>query len=44
MKKIHIGFLLSYDYELLKFSLPPVYKSADRIFLARDKELREILR
>lgn len=40
MKKIHIGFLLSYDYELLKFSLPPVYKSADRIFLARDKELR----
>jgi hypothetical protein len=40
MKKIHVGFLLSYDYELLKFSLPPVYKAADKIFLAIDKELR----
>lgn len=36
MKKIHVGFLLSYDYELLKKSLPPVYKEADRIFLAKD--------
>ncbi len=40
MKKIHVGFLLSYDYELLKFSLPPVYDAADRIFIARDKESR----
>ncbi|WP_396188030.1 hypothetical protein [Flavobacterium sp.] len=36
MKKIHVGFLLSYDYELLKYSLPPVYKFADKIFLAKD--------
>ncbi len=40
MKKIHVGFLLSYDYELLKKSLPTVYQDADRIFLARDQELR----
>lgn len=40
MKKIHVGFLLSYDYALLKNSLPPVYKAADRIFLAKDKEMR----
>ena len=40
MKKIHVGFLLSYDFELLKTSIPPVYNTADRIFLARDKELR----
>lgn len=40
MKKIHVGFLLSYDYELLKFSIPPVYKAADRIFLAHDKDFR----
>ena len=37
MKKIHVGFLLSYDYELLKYSLPPVYQFADRIYLAKDK-------
>jgi len=40
MKKIHVGFLLSYDYELLKMSIPPVYETADRIFLARDQEFR----
>ena len=40
MKKIHVGFLLSYDYELLKHSLPPVYKAADKIYLAIDKDLR----
>ena len=40
MKKIHVGFLLSYDYELLKLSLPPVYKAADSIFLAHDKDFR----
>ncbi len=36
MKKIHIGFLLSYDYEKLKLSIPPVYKFADKIFIAED--------
>jgi hypothetical protein len=38
MKKIHVGFLLSYDYELLKIALPPVYKSSDRIFIAIDQD------
>lgn len=36
MKKIHVGFLLSYDYEKLKMSIPPVYKEADKIFIAED--------
>lgn len=36
MKKIHVGFLLSYDYEKLKQSIPPVYKAADKIFIAED--------
>jgi len=36
MKKIHVGFLLSYDYEKLKLSIPPVYKAADKIFIAED--------
>jgi hypothetical protein len=40
MKKIQVGFLLSYDYELLKKSIPPVYALADTIFLAVDKEKR----
>lgn len=40
MKKIQVGFLLSYDYELLKKSIPPVYEEADTIFLAVDKEYR----
>ncbi len=40
MKKIHVGFLLSYDYEKLKKSIPPVYKAADHIFIAIDKDLR----
>jgi hypothetical protein len=39
MKKIHVGFLLSYDYDKLKLSIPPVYKAADRIFLAIDENL-----
>ena len=38
MKKIHVGFLLSYDYELLKIALPPVYKCSDRIFIAIDQD------
>ena len=40
MKKIHVGFLLSYDYNKLKYSIPPVYELADRIFIAVDKDLR----
>ena len=40
MKKIHVGFLLSYDYEKLKNSIPPVYKTADSIFIAIDKDYR----
>lgn len=40
MKKIHVGFLMSYDYEKLKYSIPPVYKKADAIFIALDKEQR----
>ncbi|HET8810361.1 MAG TPA: hypothetical protein VFM65_08875 [Flavobacteriaceae bacterium] len=40
MKKIHVGFLMSYDYEKLKLSIPPVYATADAIFIALDKDLR----
>ncbi|BCY28677.1 hypothetical protein [Flavobacterium okayamense] len=39
MKKIHVGFLLSYDYELLKHAIPPVYEASDRIFIAIDENL-----
>lgn len=35
--KIQVGYLVSYDYELLKNSLPTVYKDSDTIFLAIDK-------
>lgn len=38
MKKIHVGFLLSYDYLKLKNSIPPVYKKADKIYIAIDIE------
>jgi hypothetical protein len=34
--KIQVGYLVSYDYELLKNSLPTIYKEADTIFLAID--------
>ncbi len=37
MKKIHVGFLLSYDYEKLKIAIPLVYKDSDRIFIAQDE-------
>jgi len=40
MKKITVGFLLSYDYEKLKNSIPPVYKEADAIYIALDHEQR----
>lgn len=35
--KINIGFLLSYDYELLKHAVPLVYDEADKIILAVDE-------
>lgn len=35
--KIQVGYLVSYDYELLKNSLPTVYNDSDTIFLAIDK-------
>lgn len=37
MKSIQVGFLMSYDYELLKTSIPLVYKEADNITIALDK-------
>jgi len=40
MKKIQTGFLVSYDYEKLKTSIPPVYEKSDEIFLAIDYENR----
>ena len=38
--KINVGFLVSYDYELLRHSIPLVYKSADSITLAVDEKRR----
>lgn len=35
--KIQTGYLVSYDYELLKTSLPTVYSDSDEIFIAIDK-------
>lgn len=35
--KIQTGYLVSYDYELLKTSLPTVYADSDEVFLAIDK-------
>ena len=40
MKKIHTGFLVSYDYEKLKTSIPAVYHESDQIFLAIDHKYR----
>jgi hypothetical protein len=37
MGKIQVGFLISYDYILLKNALPQVYDYSDSIFLAIDK-------
>lgn len=36
--KIHVGYLVSYDYKYIKYSLPTVYESADKIVLAIDKD------
>ena len=38
MSKIQVGFLVSYDYELMKNALPCVYSESDTIFLAIDKQ------
>lgn len=40
MNEIRVGFLMSYDYELLKNSIPLVYKDADSITIALDQNLR----
>ncbi|MDT0641700.1 hypothetical protein RM553_02540 [Zunongwangia sp. F363] len=39
MKEIQVGFLMSYDYKLLKNSIPPVYNEADGITIALDENL-----
>ncbi|MDR1847335.1 MAG: hypothetical protein LBR17_04375, partial [Bacteroidales bacterium] len=38
LREIKVGMLVSYDYENIKNSLPPVYDYADRIVLAVDKD------
>ena len=38
--KVNVGFLISYDYELLKNSLPLVYHASYSIVLAIDKDRR----
>ena len=35
--KIQVGYLVSYDYDLLKNSIPTIYEESDTIFLAIDK-------
>jgi hypothetical protein len=37
MNKIQVGYLVSYDYELLKNSIPAIYTESDTIYLAIDK-------
>ncbi len=36
--EIKVGYLVAYDYEMLKYSLPTVYNEADKIVLALDKD------
>lgn len=38
--EIKVGYLVAYDYELLKHSLPTVYPDADKIVIAIDKNRR----
>lgn len=38
MKNIYVGFLVSYDYELLKNAIPLIYEASDSVFLAIDKD------
>ena len=37
--KINVGFLVAYDYDLLRISIPSVYEHADKIVLALDINL-----
>jgi hypothetical protein len=37
-KEVKVGMLISYDYELVKNSLPLIYEHADKIVLAADKD------
>jgi hypothetical protein len=37
MNKIQVGYLVSYDYELLKNSITAIYTESDTIYLAIDK-------
>lgn len=36
-EEIKVGYLVAYDYEYLKYSLPTIYEYADKIVLAIDK-------
>lgn len=38
MRPIHVGILLSYDYQYLPICLSSIYKSSDKITLAIDKQ------
>lgn len=38
--KINVGFLVAYDYDLLKISIPLIYEDATKIVLALDKNLQ----
>lgn len=40
MKQIQVGFLMSYDYNLLRNSIPLVYGEADAITIALDENMR----
>jgi hypothetical protein len=37
LKKIKVGYCIAYDWEMLQYSLPQVYREADEICLALDK-------
>lgn len=39
MKKIKVGYCVAYDWEMLRYSLPQVYRGADEICLSLDKNL-----
>lgn len=36
-QNIKVGYLVSYDYQLMEYSLPTVYQCSDQIYLAIDK-------
>ncbi|QMU27566.1 hypothetical protein [Adhaeribacter radiodurans] len=40
LEKIKVGFCVAYDWEMLKYSIPPVYKEADVICLSIDSNHR----